>query len=348
MTPHGIVEIEGLRWDSWKHTRLFSRLNVEMTTGEASQATWEVFDPEYRLINKYSIANGVSFSTIRVWLGFGPELGEPVFKGLLARVERNEAKTIFRVYDMSFKMRLIQKTEYHKGTDLTIIKKLVERNGLKFEGPSNPLKLEPHASMPQDEQTDWEHAAERAHESGLLLFTRHDTVFAKYPVKVGAPKITLVNRQHFNLPRGNGQGGLLLRDFEMAFKVPENQTGKPKKVSVRGRGRGGKRLVGESTESRRGHEQLSIKKDLSKHTKKNASARAQAQRELDREHAFEGYIRALSFPDADGSRLDVRDTLRIWEVGKLFSGDYVANKVTHDLTPARLTTSYDIYRDVTH
>src|SRR5882724_8364892 len=177
--PHAIVEIEGFpaRFDSWKEPRLFSRLNVELTTGECSQATWEVFDQDFRFIDKCSKADGIQMSTVRVWTGFGGDLGQPVFKGLLARVQRGEAKTTFIAYDMGFRMRLVQKAEYHKGDDLAIIKKLAVRNGLKFVGPAKPLKLEAHKAMAQDEQTDFEHAAERAHDAGLLLWVREDTLF---------------------------------------------------------------------------------------------------------------------------------------------------------------------------
>lgn len=333
MNQHAVVEVNGFQWDSWKHPRLFSRLRVELTTGESSEAVWEVFDPDFRFLNKYSEPAGVPLAPIRIWVGFGPQLGEPVFKGLLARVQRGEAITTLVSYDMGFKMRLAQRTEYHKGEDLAIIRKLVQRHKLSFEGPEKPLKLEPHPAMPQDEQTDWEHASERARESGLVLWVREDTVFAKYPAKVGTPKLMLTNRKDFKL----------LRDFDLTFRVPENQEGRPRKVTVRGRSRGGKRLTGESDTSARGNEPLSIKRDLPQHTKKHATARAQAQKELDREHAFTLYIRSQP---AQQQRVDVRDTLRLLEVGKLFSGDYLVDKVIYDFSPGRFFTSYELYRDV--
>jgi hypothetical protein len=343
MNPHAIVEIQGLPFhvDSWKEQRLFSRLNVELTSGECSQATWEVFDPDCKFIDKVSKADGIEMALTRVWLGFGPNLGEPVFKGLLTRVQRGIAKTTFIAYDMGFLMRLRKKSEYHKGDDLAIIKKLVERTEipggekLKFQGPANPLKLEAHKAMAQDEQTDWEQVSERAHDAGLLLWVRGDTVFADYPATVGDPKITLVNKKDFQL----------LRDFDLQFKVPENKGGRPKGVEVRGRGRGGKRLKGTSDESKRGHQELHLKEDLAIHTKQRATLRAQAQKELDREHAFTLSIQTLPLT-MQTRRVDVRETVRLQEVGRLFSGDYVAGRVSYDLTPGRLTGSFDLYRDV--
>jgi hypothetical protein len=332
--PHAIFEIDGIPWDSWKHTRRVSRLGVELTTGECSQATFEVFDPEFQFINKYSTADGVVLSTCRAWMGFGPNLGEPLFKGLLARVQRGEAKTTLVAYDMGYKMRRVQKTEIHKGTDLEIIAKLVNRNELLFHPPAHPLKLEPHKAMMQDGQTDWEHASEIAHDAGLLLWVRGDTVFADYPAKVGTPKATLVYRKDFTL----------LRDFDLQFKLPENKAGRPKGIEVRSRGRGGKRLTGKSHLSKRGHDELRLKKDLSQHTQARATARAQAQKELDREHAFTLSIRTVK--SNRFASVDVRETLAIQEMGKLFSGAYVAGRVTHDFSPGRMTSGFELYRDV--
>jgi len=336
MNPHAIVEIDGFQWDSWKHPNLFARVTVELTTGMASQADWECFDEDFRIIDKYATELGLKMSTVRVWLGFGEQLGEPVFKGLLTRVHRGPATTSFIAYDMGYKMRLEQKSGYHKGNDLAIIEKLVKRNGLLFKGPANPLKLEPHTAMMQDAQTDWEHVAERAHDAGLVLWVKGDTVFADYPAKVGTPKTTLRNREDF----------VLRNDFDLRFKLPENKSGRPKGVEVRGRGRGGRRLTGVSDQSDRGHVDLRMKRDLALHTKAYATRRAQAQKELDREHAFTLFARGTPFlPDV---RVDVRDTIAIANVGQLFSAKagYIVDKVVHELTPGRFTSSYDLYRDV--
>lgn len=337
-TPHAICEIDGYRWDSLEHESLFQRVSVDLATGEASQALWQCFDPHFQIIDKYAgVAAGTgSLPVIRVWLGYGDDLGEPVFKGLLARVERGESSTTFRAYDMSYRMKLLQKSGYLKGGDLEMIKTLVERNApLKFKGPEKPLKLEPHKAMMQDGQTDWQHASEIAHDAGLLLWTRDDTVFADYPAKTGTPKLALAYRKDFTI----------LRNFSLAFKVPESKGGRPKGIEVRGRARGGRRLTGKSDESRRGHEELNLKKDLAIHSQQRATARAQAQKELDREHAFDLSISQLysSLPER---RVDVRDTIRLQEVGRLFSGDNLADRVTHEFGPGKLSTNYALYRDV--
>jgi phage protein D len=338
--PHAIIEIDYgesvVTWDSWANPRLIKSVNIELTTNESAEARWELFDPKFKVIDNFTGANGVPLSTVRVFLGYGQDLGEPLFKGLLAQIERGEATTSFTAFDMGFKMKLIKKAGYkNKKDDLAILKELATRNGLKFEGPEKPLKLEPHKAIMQDEQTDWEWAMERARDSGLVLFVRQDTLFAKYPAKVGTPVLTLKNKKDF----------ILQRDWDFIFRTPENQDGRPRRVKVRGRTKGGKRIEGQSDDSNRGRENVILKRDVSgKATKSKLTRRAQAQKELDREHAFEAQIAAVFPPN--GERLDVRNTVRIENVGKLFSGDYICNTVSYEFEAGSLGMNLDLYRDI--
>src|SRR6185436_10017720 len=123
-----------------------------------------------------------------IYMGFGQDLGEPVFKGLLARVERGDTDSTLIAFDMALKMRKELKTEYHRGIhDLQIIQKLATRNGLGFVGPDEAPALETHPSMIQDSKNDWEHSMERARSSGFNVFVRQDTLFCKEPAKIKAP-----------------------------------------------------------------------------------------------------------------------------------------------------------------
>src|ERR1041385_28628 len=99
--PHAIVEINGFQWDSFKHESLFQKVSVELATGEASMATWTCVDERFGVIDRYAgIAEGTNgWPVIRVWLGYGRDVGEPVFKGLVARIERSRTTTTFRAYD---------------------------------------------------------------------------------------------------------------------------------------------------------------------------------------------------------------------------------------------------------
>lgn len=339
--PHAIVEIDrpgqGLAvYDSWDNPELFQSVNIELPTNESAEARWTFFDPKFALLDSFSGKDAIPMATVRVFLGYGQKLGEPIFKGLLAQIERDESATTFISFDMGFKMKLIKKAGYkNKKDDLAILKDLAQRNGLKFEGPEKPLKLEPHRAMMQDEQTDWEHCLERARDAGLVVFVRQDTLFAKYPAKVGKPVLTLQNKKDFVIQRG----------WEFIYRTPEHQDGRPRRVKIRGRGNAGKRAEGESDKSNRGHENVILKRDGSgKATKSKLSKRAQAQKELDREHAFEGHIET-AFP-LNGERLDVRNTVRIENIGKLFSGDYICNTVSYDFAPGRLGLNLDLHRDI--
>lgn len=339
--PHAIIEIDragqGLVvYDSWDNPRLFQSVSVELPTNESAEGRWTFFDPNFTLIDAFSGKDAIPMATVRIFLGYGQKLGEPIFKGLLAQVERGESETTFIAFDMGFKMKLIKKAGYkNKKDDLAILKDLAARNGLKFEGPEKPLKLEPHRAMMQDEQTDWEHSLERARDAGLVIFVRQDTLFAKYPAKVGKPVLTLQNRKDFVLQRG----------WEFIYRTPENQEGRPRQVKVRRRGKGGKRIEGKSQRSNRGRESVILKRDGSgKATTAKLTKRAQAQKELEREHAFEGNVEIV-FP-LNNERLDVRNTVRIENLGKLFSGDYICDTVLYQFEPGRLGLNLNLYRDI--
>lgn len=334
--PHAIVEIDGQIYDSWEQKRLFKSVNVELTTNQSSEARFEFFDSKFRVINRFSNGGDIPMATVRVFLGYGKNLGEPIFKGLLAQIERGESGTTFIAFDMGFKMKLIKKAGYkNKKNDLEILEFLAQRNGLAFEGPENPLKLEPYRAVMQDEQTDWEWAMERAKDSGLVLFVRQDTMFAKYPAKVGVPVLTLINHKDF----------VLLRNWDFRYKTPENQDGRPRVVKRRARRDGGKRIEGLSDISSRGRESIVLKRDVpGKATKQKVTVRAKAQKELDREHAFEGSVETV-FP-TNGERLDVRNTIELQEVGKLFSGKYICDTVGYYFSAGKLGLNLELYRDI--
>ena len=344
--PHAIVEItrpdksdgQGLViYDSWQQKSLFENVKVELTTNESSMSEISFFDPNFKIIDSYCDKDGIPQAITRVFMGYGQDLGEPIFKGLLAYVERGQTNTVFTAFDMGFKMKLEKRAGYkNKKDDLKVIGELTKRNGLKFEGPEKPKKLEPNNALMQDEQTDWQWAMERARDSGLVLFVRGDTLFAKYPAKVGEPKLTVANRLDF----------VLKRDFDFVHRTPEGKEGRPKIVKYRGRGKGGKRVEGESTEANRGREDIVLKKDIpGKANKKKLSKRAIAQKELEREHAFEGHL-ICSVPVDNKSKIDVRQTVDVREMGKLFSGKYITDAVTYDFSPGRMEMILDLYRDI--
>ncbi|MCP9494294.1 MAG: hypothetical protein MSG64_07550 [Pyrinomonadaceae bacterium MAG19_C2-C3] len=338
--PHCIVEIAGAgsggnaRFDSWKDEGLFKTVNVDLTTREASEATVEFHDPRFVYQDKFATASGVTRLRSKVWIGYGADLGQPVFDGLLASIERDTDATTYRFFDMGYLMRQIEETEYHKGLDdLGIIKKLAAQHNLEFEGPDKPVTLDKHKSTIQTGQTDWQYAQECAERSGFVLFVRGSKLYAKEAARSSTPVLDLVNKRDFRLQR----------DYSLRYRAPENQEGRPALVEARGRGRGGKRLQGKSEKSQRGGTRRAIKRDLAIRSKAHVDRRALSRKELQRVHNFTGSLNLL--PSVEVRNVDVRQTIRILEVGVLFSGKYLVENVAHTFTPGQLTTKLDIYRD---
>lgn len=332
--PHSIVLLGGDRFDTWKDKQIVERVEVELATDMASEARFTCFDPRFRILDRYTTGDGVLQLVMFIYMGFGEDLGEPIFKGLLAAVERGDSDTTFTAYDMGYKMRKQLKNEYHQGiNDLGIIEKLATRNELAFVGPDEPPALEVHPSMIQGSQNDWEHTMERARSSGFNIFVRQDTLFCKEPAKIKDPILTLKYRKDFQIEHG----------LSLRYKLPENQQGRPKVTRRHGRKRGGRRLTGESKTHNRGHVQEEIRHDLAEHTKLYANRRAHAHKELQREPSFNCTI--ISVPPLPGVRPDVRNTIELQNLGKLFSGPYLCDKVRHEHTGNSFVTEYNLYRD---
>lgn len=333
------VEIAGEEFDSQRTPSLFSRVSVDLTTNQASEARISFFDPHFKLLDQFTRPDGPML-IIRVWLGYGDDLREPVFKGVLTGVKPGTHTTTFRAYDMSYVMRRVQKTGYARGTDLAIMRKLVTRNKtpqgrpLQFQGPAKGFPGAAANSTIHDQRTDWDFFSELAREAGLVVWVRDDTVFAAEPAKVGKPKLVLAY----------GADALLTREFEGEVKWPENEEGRPRVVEHRGRGRGGKRLTGKSAEGGTGRELVVIKKDLRKHTKAVAKRRADAKRELEREHAFQFSVRHVR-PLRSG-RVDVRDTLQITGWCQSLAGKYIVDAVSYEASSHGFETRYELYRDI--
>lgn len=333
--PHCRIEVGGASFDSWREDAYFKSVGLTLSTDSASEASWKVHDPDYKLLDLWVGDDGLSPLEAKVWLGLGPDLGAPVFEGLLASADWLEDTTTFVFYDRGYLMRRKKETEYHRGLDaVQIAGKLAKQNGLQFEGPDEPVKLDKHKSVIQDAQTDWEFAAERLHEVGLVMYVRGNTLYAKEAAKTGAPVVTLTF--------GRTEG--LLDGANFRYRAPEHQEGRPGSVEVRTRGKGGKRLAGKSEVNKRGTSKTEIKSDLSIKSKRHADRRAKAHKALQREHAFTGTVALLT--GFGGVRPQVRQTVEVLGVGKLFSGRYLVDEIHHEFGPGTLETDLTIYRDI--
>ena len=181
-------------FDSFTDKSFFAGLTVELTTGKASQAEFTVADEDYSFIDSYTRSDGVMPCAAYIYLGYGEELGEPVFEGLLAAVEHNDGMSTFCFYDRSLRMKLEEKTEHHKGLDTDVMRKLVERNGLNCMFVDKSIKGLPLKAKMQEAQTDWDLLMSLTQDAGLMVWIRGNTLYLARPARVGEPVLTLKQR----------------------------------------------------------------------------------------------------------------------------------------------------------
>lgn len=332
-----IVEIDGYRYDSWEKDGLITEATVELTSDKSGEATIAMLDPKFAFTDRHLAPDGLRRAQGRFWMGFGSEqqMGEPLFKGQLARTEYGDDIATFRFHDKSSDMRKEKKARYHnRMTYLQILRKLATENGLQFVGPEGADEGEVFDSVMQDGKTDWEFARKIARKAGLKLYVRGDTLFAQEMNRTGEEVATLNYAEDF----------VILRGFGLAYKLPENRRGRPRRVEFRGRGRDEKRLTGAAEGGTRGTTGLVIKEDLPKHTARAANSRAKAIRESKREHAFEHHVTVL--PSFGGRQILLGQTLKLMGLGEFYSGKYLVTEARYNFRPGELTLELMLGRDI--
>ncbi len=332
LAPHCIVEIEKTRFDSWKGENLIAA-SVDQTTDKTGEGSIELYDPKLEIIDKF-LGGGIKALQARFWLGWGADLGAALFVGSLARVEWSERITTFRFHDHSAKMKKEKKTRYFKKkSDIQILKNLAADNDLKFSLQGDLKDSQPITSLMQAGKTDWETALKIAEKSGLRLYVSGDTLFAVEAGKTGAVVSSLVFEKDFRL----------LRQFHLSYKVPDNKKGRAKKTQVRGRGKGGKQLKGETTTGTIGTTDIIVREDLPKQSVEMLSRRAKGKSNRRREYAFEHRLQTLpSFRTV----LNLRDTLLLAGMGKFFSGEHLVTDIRYAFRPGQLTADLTVGRDM--
>ena len=319
-------------FDSFTNKSFFAGLTVELTTGKASQAELTVVDEDYSFIDSYTRSDGVMPYAAYVYLGYGDELGEPVFEGLLAAVEHNDGMSTFCFYDRSLRMKLEEKTEHHKGLDTDVMRNLVERNGLNFVLADKSIKGLPLKAKMQEAQTDWDLLMSLAQDAGLVIWARGNTLYTARPARVGEPVLTLKQRDV-----------IALKGESLRYEMPENVDGSPASVEVRVRGRGGIRQSGHSVKRARGRKKLSFHSLQSDSPASEANRRAQAIKDLESEPSFTCKAKMLFHPST--RLVEVRQTVWLENRGRLFSGLYLVDGVHMDFSPGNLTIDFDLVRD---
>ncbi len=90
-----------------------------------------------------------------------------------------------------------------------------------------------------------------------------------------------------------------------------------------------------------GKKHVGLKRDSSgRHSKSKLSARAKAQKELEKEHAFEGTFTAIY-----QKPVDVNQTVELQRMGKLFSRKYIVESVEIEFGPGKLDVRYSTVGD---
>lgn len=239
-------------------------------------------------------------------------------------------------HDKSSRMKQQKKARYHKRvSDLGLMRKIVQEYGYTFSGPTRKDDGDVHDDLIQFGRTDWQLLREVARRQGLRIWVHGDTFYAREAARVGSPV-----RSISIFPNDS-----LLRDYRFGHKLPEHKHGRPRRVQYRGRGEGGKLLVGDSDDSTRGVDEVEIKRDLPTHSRSAARRRAQGRKDRKREHAFSGHLTLI--PDySEGETIRLRDTVEVVNAGDFNSGLWLVDPMRYEFGPGRLTHTLDIYRDI--
>ena len=321
-----------LFFDSFTDKSFFTGVSVELTTDKTSQAEVTFVDEDHALINSCTREDGVRPLGASIYLGYGQQMGEPVFEGLLAAVEHSGHKTTLCFYDRGLRMKLEEKTEYHKGLDIDVMKTLVERNGLNFVLADKTIKGLRLKSDMQQGETDWDYLLGLARDAGLVVWVRGGTLFVARPARVGEPVLTLDERDQ-----------MLLEGESLRYEMPEN-AGSPASVEVRYRDRGGKRGSGFSIQRQRGRKKVITRQSINELSKSEAQRRAQAIYDLESEPSFTCQVRTLFLPST--RHVTTRQTVWLLNRGKLFSGLYLVDSVHMNLEAGSgMTMDFDLVRD---
>lgn len=102
------------------------------------------------------------------------------------------------------------------------------------------------------------------------------------------------------------------------------------------------KMEAETTQKAGAKKEVRIKRDTpGKTSQRKLSARAKAQKELEKEHAFEGSLTTIY-----QKPVEVNQTVRVLGLGELFSGDYLIESVEINFEAGTLETRLELSRDV--
>jgi hypothetical protein len=334
IAPHAIVTIAGTKFDSFVEDSGVVSADILLRTDETSEATVGLYDPKYKLVDRFGGDKPLPGS---FWLGWGKNDGALIYTGSLDRVEWSNNVALFHFLDASHRMKQEHKGRYHvKKTDYQILRKLATDNGLKFELKTSLPESEPFDAVMQAGRTDWQKALQIAHKAGLRLY-------------IGADGGTLVAVEAGTTQFASGNTVLtkdvdfeILRGYQLAYRLPNNKKARPHIVEARGRKENAERITGQDKNGNFGRVELFVKEDPRKHSTAYLAKRAKSSIIRQREFAFQNRIKTLpSFQNL----VHLRDKVTLRGVGGFFSGAYITTEVIYEFAAGKLTCDMELGAD---
>lgn len=347
MAARAVVEVRGgkgavTRYDTLKGEGVVAGVSIDLTGDKSSRATLNVLDSEFAFTDRHLAEAVLKEVEARFWLGYGDDLGAPLFTGLLVRADSDGVTASFQFHDKSTKLKHKRVPRYHKKvSDYTLIEKLAGEEGMRFillGADADAVAAAPvYDDHMQAGTSDWEEIRASARRAGLVVWVSGDgeTLYARPAGRVSGESV---------VPLVWGRDVRLLRGSRLTYKLPDNHRGRPRHVEVRGRGPGGRRLSEKSDESARGHGQVEVRRDLHQHSARGARHAAGGKKGRRRDHALEHTVRLL--PVYEGKRIELRQTVHLYEAGAFYSGRHVVDRIGYEFRAGELTCDLTLVGDL--
>lgn len=334
LTARCVIDMGSVRYSSRNESSRLMTVTVDLTTDRTSEAEVVFADPNFEITDRHLDDTGLPRLTARIWLGYGEDLGEPHFKGVLAGHEHDGERAVFRFHDQGAKLKTDKKLRYHNGkSDFDIIRSIAGEYEMNFVVLEGAQDGEAHESLIQRGVNDWDFIRTIARRYGIRLWIEGDTIFAQGAGKHGTSAQVITYRKDF----------LLVRPVSLSYKLPENRRGRHQSVKFHVRGAGGQRVTGEDVSDERGRKHQSAGEDLPHHTRGEAARRARGKRLHVKESAFEHRIRLL---DASASRFRLRSVITLAGCGDFYGGDYVIHALRKEWRRGALMDELTLRRDL--
>lgn len=344
---HCVVEIDGEEYDSWKDGGLINGVTVTLNTDKSGEAIVALADPRFIFTDAHLDASGLRRAKVRVWMGFGEkaQLGPPLFEGLLSGHDHDGAIATFAFDDHLSRMKQKKRSRYHiNKSDLDVMRSLAGEYGYRIVISKDVPDSEVNDCLIQWGQTDWQFFMETARRCGLRVYMQGQTLYVQEAGRTGEAVVDLV----YGPQSGDDASEfVMMRGIGLSHKLPENKKGRPGRVEVRTRGRGGRMISGDDGDSdTRGGDHVHVEEDLPHHTERAARRRARARRSLHREDAFDHRIRLL--PAFLRSHVPLRqgETVRLLGVGQFYSGTYIIRSARYIYDTNQYAAELSLKRDI--